>query len=150
MSKTTVKLLGFYVIILIIVYATIGVLYLLTSNKDVTSITVEYASPDVIKTVAHITLDSEKYELIYEDDDNDIAYYRVLDRDNLVSVGDTVYTINGDETTVTATDVYGFYVEYNEVFYPGMSGSVIINSTGNSVGYVSRLDNSEFVYCIWN
>jgi len=105
---------------------------------------------DVIKTVSHIDLSANKnLECIYVDSINDISYYRTLDSKDLVSIGDTVYTSKNDSTEVIATDVYGFYVKYNDVFYPGMSGTVIRNADGEGVGYVSTVLDSDTVYCIW-
>ena len=156
-TPTSLKLLKFVVmaIALIILVAwswfVVGnyIIPQLESNKNV-SIEVVGGSSDVIKTVAHIPLDERKYKLIYKDTDNDIAYYMVLDTSRALSIGDTVITSNGDETTVRAVDVYGFYVDYNDVFYPGMSGTVIRDEYGESVGYVSKLIDSDSVYCIWN
>ena len=103
---------------------------------------------DIVKTVSHISL-SEDYEVIYTDCDNDITYYRYVGERDFVTVGETVYTCNADAVTVTATDVHGFYVTCNNVFYSGMSGTVILNSNGNCVGYVSELLTDNTVYCIW-
>lgn len=103
---------------------------------------------DIVKTVGHISLD-DSFEKIYTDVDNDIAYYRYPCNSHLLNIGDTVYTCNDDTVTVTATDVYGFYVTCEDSFYPGMSGTAIRNSNGQGVGYVSELLDNDTVYCIW-
>lgn len=105
---------------------------------------------DVFKTVAHITLSNENIELLFVDDVHDIAYYRYTDDESHPNVGSHVITCNGDVTIITALDVYGFYVKADNKFYPGMSGTVIRDTDGNSVGYVSGIVDSKTVYCIWD
>lgn len=103
----------------------------------------------IVKTVAHIDY-TEDAKLIYKDDEHDIAYYTTSEDSMRLSAGDTVYTINGDAVTVRCTDTYGFSVDYSTAFYPGMSGSAIVDSRGITMGYVSCVVNSEYVYCIWS
>lgn len=106
---------------------------------------------DILKTVAHIDLSKEKdLELLYSNSDTDVAYYRYVGDRKLARVGDTVKNCYGDEVTITYCDVYGFRVSNSEYFVPGMSGTGIIDSDGNIVGFVSESLDSGEVYCIWN
>ena len=118
------------------------------SIKEDENTFIEY-NVDIVKTVAHLDLDSEEYELIYSDTENDIAYYRYVGERTHIHEGDVVYNSKGVESTVTATNVYGFYITYNDSFTTGMSGTVVFNSDNEPVGYVSSNYGNTYVYCIW-
>lgn len=106
---------------------------------------------DIIKTVSHINLEEDNnLELIYKDTDNDIAYYRFRGERDLVNIGDVLTTCYGDKVTITYCDVYGFRVNNSKYFSPGMSGTGLLNSKGQIVGYVSEMLKNDEVYCIWN
>lgn len=107
-------------------------------------------SSDLYKTVAHIDMsDVEDLVLVYEDAENDVAYYRYVGDRDIIKEGDTVTTYEGNSAKVIALDVQGFYLEYSDMFYKGMSGTSIFDSNGNVVGYVSKIVNNERVFCIW-
>lgn len=109
----------------------------------------KYEKLDIIKTVAHISLDGE-WELIYEDIDNDIAYYKYIGTRTSVKTGDIVINEHNKEFKVIGVYNEGFYIEYNDNFYPGMSGTIIRDKQGKEVGIVSTLINSEYIKCIYS
>lgn len=108
----------------------------------------KYDTSDIIKTVAHITLDDKLFEQIYVDYDNDIAYYRYIGERDLVKVGDTVTIEDGNTSEVTDVTYPGFLIKANNDFHTGNSGMAVFNDKGVIIGYVSSLINDE-VYCIW-
>lgn len=112
----------------------------------------EKDAPDILKTAAHVDLtDREDLELLYQDVQNDIAYYRKLDKSHSVNTGDTVFDKNDETYKVTGTDVKGFYFkDINENVLPGMSGTAILNEEGNVIGYISTKINGNIIECIWN
>lgn len=107
-------------------------------------------SVPTLKTVAHLDLsDRDDLELISKDFDNDVAYYRYIQPDRNVSIGDTVYTFDGVGATLTSVDAVGFTFE-TESLTAGASGTAILNEAGNQIGYVSRrLENGKY-YAIWS
>lgn len=104
----------------------------------------------VVKTTAHTSVEGTEWQEIYRNEDEDVAYYRHTGDKQLVKPGDTIINVNGDEVEVKSTDINGFLVDYDDSFYPGMSGTPVTDSNGNPVGYVSSVVESKFVYCIWN
>lgn len=123
-----------------------------TSATDVNVNTPTYESTsDVIKVPAHIDVNSDEFECIYTDAENDIAYYRFLGDRKLASIGDTLTTCYGDTVTISYVDVYGFRVSDPESYIqPGMSGTSVLDEEGEIVGTVSTLLEDNEVYCIWN
>lgn len=107
--------------------------------------------PDVFKTVAHLDLSGrDDLELVSKDYENDVAYYRYVQPDRDVVVGDTVYLFDGVEATLASVDAVGFTFTCEYVLNEGMSGTAILNSNGAQIGCVSRrLDNGSY-YAIWN
>lgn len=107
--------------------------------------------PDVFKTVAHLDLSGrDDLELVSKDHENDVAYYRYVQPDRDVVVGDTVYLFDGVEATLASVDAVGFTFTCEYVLNEGMSGTAILNSSGIQIGCVSRrLDNGSY-YAIWN
>lgn len=107
--------------------------------------------PDVFKTVAHLDLSGrDDLELVSKDYENDVAYYRYVQPDRDVVVGDTVYLFDGVEATLASVDAVGFTFTCEYVLNEGMSGTAILNSSGTQIGCVSRrLDNGSY-YAIWN
>ena len=107
--------------------------------------------PDVFKTVAHLDLGGrDDLELVSKDYENDVAYYRYVQPDRDVVVGDTVYLFDGVEATLASVDAVGFTFTCEYVISEGMSGTAILNSSGTQIGCVSRrLDNGSY-YAIWN
>lgn len=106
---------------------------------------------DVFKTVAHLDLSGrDDLELVSKDYENDVAYYRYVQPDRDVVVGDTVYLFDGVEATLASVDAVGFTFTCESILNEGMSGTAILNSNGVQIGCVSRrLDNGSY-YAIWN
>lgn len=105
---------------------------------------------DIIKTVAHIELSSNDYELIYRNTEEDIAYYRYVGERNLLAIGDIVRLYNGDEFIVTSISRNGFTISGDSTLLMGVSGSAVLDSEGNQIGYVSTMYDSGDVFCIWS
>lgn len=108
-----------------------------------------YSDSDIFKTVAHLNISNPELELIYTDSVNDVAYYRYVGERNLLKVGDSVTLSNDSVSTVVNVELNGFYLEYRDNVYVGMSGTPVFDADGNTVGYVSELLDNK-VYCIWN
>lgn len=106
---------------------------------------------NVYKTVNHVDLsDCDWLTCIYRDEVNDVAYYIINSRENVLNIDDTVY-INGDmKCTVVSLDSNGFYLKTSDKVEQGFSGLPITSITGDKVGYVSKLMLDKTVYCIWN
>lgn len=135
-------------------YVIVGALCLIlgfvfgTQDKQETFITL---AEDIVKTVDHSHIDSEDFELIYRDPENDVAYYRYVGVRDLITVGTVLYLYDGREVTVSATGRHGFTVSSNTVtFTVGMSGDPVLNADGEQIGYISALLQNGHVYCIWS
>ncbi len=112
---------------------------------------IEYDVPnDIIKTVAHVTIDNEDYEQIYSNAEDDVAYYRYIGKRDLLSIGDTVYLYDGSEGTVTSTSINGFTLDMSCPVIKGLSGMAILDSEGKQIGYISQLLQNDQVFCIWS
>lgn len=147
--KTKLHCLGF-IVSLVIGFAIGFVLHNLIATP--VTVTVEPADDScIMKTVAHVDLsDRDDLQLIYEDNDSDIAYYAYTGERNLVKVGETVYDTLGQGHVVTDFDINGFYFAYNNDIHTGMSGTSLVNENGEIVGYISSILNGKVVKCIWN
>lgn len=105
---------------------------------------------NIFKTVAHIDLSSKSdVQLIYSDAEKDVAYYMYTGEREWISAGDIVYFCDGSESVIVSTDVYGFIVEDVPSVTFGFSGSAVINSRGEQLGYVSERLENGYIYCIW-
>lgn len=102
----------------------------------------------VIKTVAHLNVKNPNLELLATFPDEDVAYYRWKTDARYAEVGDSVTTYRGEEATVTDVSVHGFTVECYYLSI-GDSGTVIRNSDGEQIGYVSQQVGDALFYCIW-
>ena len=108
----------------------------------------KYNTDDIFKTVEHISVDTDLFEEIYSNADEDISYYRYIGDRDLVKVGDYVTTDEDVETKVVDVTYAGFMVEANYGFYSGKSGTPIFDKDKNIVGYISSIYDDK-VYCIW-
>ena len=105
---------------------------------------------EIYKTVAHVSSDNyPDYELLFKDSSTDIAYYRLKSNVLRKVVGDTVYTQKGHSYIITDTTMDGFTIPADEYILAGMSGTPIMDSDGNVIGYISALLDGKSVYCIW-
>lgn len=104
----------------------------------------------LIKTVAHVEVDNPDLELIYKDDNADIAYYSYVGDTAFVEKGDNLQTIHGDTVTVLTTDITGFTIDAKGAISAGQSGESILDSDGNCVGYISTELSNGNIFCIWN
>lgn len=102
----------------------------------------------VYKTAAHVTVNSDEYQLLFSDSENDVAYYRYAGSIPRVVIGDTITLANGSSSTVTNTDIYGFYTDGADDVSVGLSGTIVQNEDGETVGYVSSVVTGK-LYCIW-
>lgn len=141
------KLIGVLVIIYTVVVLLVAVHY---STSRPTSVVLDNSSTrDVYKTVAHLQIDSPELELIYSDPVSDVAYYRYIGERTQLDIGDIVYLTTGEKCRVTNIDITGFYLEGATTVQAGMSGTIVTNSNGDTVGYVSSTSNGK-LYCIWS
>lgn len=143
---------GLYVISVILLMSSVVVIPLcLEANyKPQTPSETVTCGEDVIKTVAHIDVDTERFECIYSDYNDDVAYYIIEPHTLCVSVGDKVFSVENVEYTVTDVDATGFFFEYDPTIHTGLSGTSVLDSDGNVVGYVCEIINGKKVYCIWS
>lgn len=106
---------------------------------------------DLYKTVAHIDLSyRDDLQLVYVDNENDLAYYMYLTDKRNLSIGDKVYLNTGIECTVSYIDAYGFAFTSDAYAYQGLSGTAVRDVKGNQLGYISRTLNEDEIYCIWS
>lgn len=106
---------------------------------------------NLYKTCAHVDMSMyENLELAYVDQENDIAYYRYLNDWRFLEQGDTVTTIEGVVCTVVSTDCYGFVMETPTQINQGMSGTAVLDESGNQVGYISKRLKTGNIRCIWS
>lgn len=106
---------------------------------------------NLYKTCAHVDMSMYKnLELAYVDQENDIAYYRYLDDWNFLEQGDTVTTIEGEVCTVVSTDCYGFVIKTPTQINQGMSGTALLDESGNQIGYISKRLKTGNIRCIWS
>lgn len=111
--------------------------------------TVEPTS-DLLKTVAHVDLSSrDDLVQVYNDANNDIAYYMYTGDRAIVKIGDTVTGINNIVGTITEVDAYGFRFKTDSFIENGMSSSGIFDTEGNQIGILSTVEDDGSVYCIW-
>lgn len=105
---------------------------------------------EIYKTAAHVSPDNyPDYELLFADSSKDIAYYQLKSNVLRKVAGDTVYTQKGHSYTITDTTMDGFTIPADEYILAGMSGTPIMDSEGNVIGYISALLDGKSVYCIW-
>ena len=104
----------------------------------------------LVKTVAHVEVDNPDLELIYKDDNTDIAYYSYIGNIEFVEKGDNLQTIHGDTVTVLTTDITGFTIDAKGAISAGQSGESILDSNGDCVGYISTELSNGNIFCIWN
>ena len=104
----------------------------------------------LVKTVAHVEVDNPDLELIYKDDNADVAYYSYVGDTVFVEEGDSLQTIHGDTVTVLTTDITGFTVDAKGAISAGQSGESILDSSGDCVGYISTELSNGNIFCIWN
>ena len=141
------KIIGIFIILYTVVI--FGVAYWYVNSRPVNVTLEDYGGVDIYKTVAHLPIDCEELELLYTDSVHDIAYYRYVgDRTQLV-VGDEVKLSTGDACTVRNIDMTGFYLDNADRAFVGLSGTIVTNSKGETVGYVSSIKN-QMIYCIWS
>lgn len=106
---------------------------------------------DVFKTVAHLDLSyRDDLELISKDLANDVAYYRYVQPEYSVEVGDTVYLFDGVEASLTSVDAVGFTFTCDCILSEGMSGTAVLNVEGTQIGCISRRLDTGAYYAIWN
>ena len=106
--------------------------------------------PSVVKTVAHLTVSNPDYELLWSSVEEDIAYYRYIGERSLAKQGDTVYTYTNDKCEIINTSLLGFTIETETILPVGTSGTIIKNSKGEVIGYISESIGNNQYYCIWN
>ncbi len=107
-------------------------------------------SPEFVKTIAHIQLDSGDYRMVYVDTENDIAYYEVLDEQiKQITVGTEITDIHGGKGVVKETTPFGFIMECDTILMrSGESGKPVLHDS-NVIGYVSEAVSDSLMYCIW-
>ena len=120
----------------------------ISSQLESNAKTGKYATEDIFKSVSHIDIDSNLFEEIYRNDDEDISYYRYIGKRDLVKIGDVVTTDEDVKTKVVDITLAGFEVKANYGFYSGKSGTPIFDKDKNIIGYVSTIYDDK-VYCIW-
>lgn len=106
---------------------------------------------DVVKTVAHVKLPDENYELLYADYDTDIAYYRILHVPvPELDVGCVVQDMQESKGIVTDILPQGFYYR-PETTSPssGMSGTPVYFQE-SKIGLISRETSGGLIFCVWN
>lgn len=109
------------------------------------------STSDILKTVAHVDLSyREDLKQVYVDVENDVAYYIYLNKTRNLSLGDTVYLMDGSECTVTYIDAFGFAFKSDSTLTQGLSGTAIRNANGVQLGYISKRLNTDEIYCIWS
>lgn len=105
---------------------------------------------DLYKTVAHVDLSSiEDLELVYVDNENDVAYYRYIGERNVVNIGDEVLTVYNETCTVTSMDCQGFTIDCPTGIDAGMSGTAIRDADGVQIGFISKRLSDGTVRCIY-
>lgn len=108
------------------------------------------SSDEVIKTVAHVNLDPDKYKRIYTDNEHDIAYWLYTgDINSPHKVGDKVY-VKDLTLEIKSVDAHGFTMSYDSSIGVGMSGSSVYDKDGNAIGIISYVKVDHYVYCIWS
>ena len=109
----------------------------------------EVIGSPVYITAAHLNPESlPGYTRIYADRDRDTAYYLKDDFDYYTpSIGEEV-TIDSMQYMVTSVkDNVGFYVKCDDA-YRGMSGSRVLDTGGNEIGFVSASQPNGELLCI--
>ena len=104
---------------------------------------------DVIKTVSHVNVRNQSFELIASFPDEDVAYYRRVDNIPMLSVGDEVCIYTGSKAVVTDVSIHGFTIRTTDITI-GDSGTVIRNTDAEQIGYVSQIVGEDLVYCVWS
>ena len=105
---------------------------------------------NLVKTVAHVTPNSDIFELYATDVNNDVSWYLVKDTANIVAEGEEVFLRDGTSTFVYEADVLGFVINLPEnTTASGLSGTHILNSEGTPVGIVSKLLGKDKLFCMW-
>lgn len=118
-------------------------------SRSTTAIVYPQSAYEIVKTVSHLTVRNPGFELIASFPDEDVAYYRRVGITATVNIGDTVYTYRGDTAVITDMSVLGFTIR-TDLLTIGDSGTVIRNSDGEQVGYVSQQVGDNLYYCIWS
>lgn len=126
-------------------------IYSVTHGHSVNKQIPDISDPSVIKTVAHVDLsDKPQWECVYENIDDDVAYYKYTGEHTLAKTGDNVVLRDGMKAVITYRDINGFKISSEEVvFVSGMSGQVVQTESGDDVGVISELLPTNEVYCIW-
>lgn len=121
---------------------------LLCPRRQVVSLT---PATEVYKQVAHIpSTEYSNMTLIYTDSNNDVNYYIAKDSIPILCPGDTVHLTDGTELLLLDTSVSGFYLSVDGVTVrAGMSGDPIWYDN-EIIGYISQLQGSQTLYCIWD
>ena len=105
----------------------------------------------ILKTVAHVDLSArDDLELVAMDTESDVAYYKYVTPERDVSVGETVYLFEGVEATLTSIDAVGFTFTCDSLIDAGMSGTAVLNSNGEQIGYISRRLSTGNYFAIWS
>lgn len=105
---------------------------------------------EVYKEVAHISpTEFSNATLIYTDSESDISYYVANDRIQRIYEGAVVRFENGSTGYVREAVLRGMYVGITDSdVHAGMSGTPVWFGD-EIVGYVSSLQDSTTLYCIW-
>lgn len=141
------KIIGIFIILYTVVV--FGVAYWYVNSRPVSVTLEDYGGTDIYKTVAHLPIDCDELELLYSDSVHDVAYYRFVGERTQLQVNEKVKLMTGDECTVRNIDMTGFYLDNVEAASVGLSGTVVMNGAGETVGYVSAIKDNR-IYCIWS
>lgn len=142
------------IILVVVLFMFLVALNNLTNNveqENTEQVDIDTEQVDLLKTVAHLDLSNrDDLELVAMDATNDVAYYRYIQPDRDVNVGDTVHLYNGIEATLVSVDAIGFTFECDEVLEAGMSGTAVLNENGTQIGYISKRLETGVYYGIWS
>lgn len=142
--------LGVYILLIYVVVSPILLILasVLTAHMYKHSTVSVDSDKNIVAHVGHVDMsNNDNLELLFEDKDNDISYYRRIDKSYVVE-DESVYFSDDSVAKVVGTDAYGFYTEYIPSVVPGMSGTAVRNEDGEVVGYVEQILNNN-IYCIW-
>lgn len=136
---------------LIICLLTIASCSLLICNYKVNTTTVvEAENSSVLKTVAHIDLSNRKdLELITKDYANDIAFYKYINPNYNIAVGDKIRFVDNTEATLVSVDAIGFTVRPESIVPAGMSGTAVL-SNDIQIGIISMRMEDGTIRCVWS
>ena len=128
-------------------------IYMVARAVTMSNMTIDLEpTADLYKTVSHVDLSNFKdLQLVYDDAENDIAYYMYTGTRRPVKVGDVVTIAGGDKFKITAIDCLSFTMQpvgAMSVTY-GYSGMGVKNVDGVQIGCISAIDDDNNIYCIW-